>query len=234
MAARGKLIVLEGIDGSGKGTQLQLLVKAFTERRIPFTQIGFPNYQGFFGKMAGQFLNGDFGPLDAVDPHLSSLLYAADRWESKPNIEKFLAEGQAVLADRYIASNLAHQSASIAPEKRTEFLAWLKHLEYEVYGLPIEDLVLYLRVPVDEAQRLVGKKASRPYTSRRHDIMEGDASHLTAASQIYEELARRPNWAVIDCWDAASAALRSPEPIHTEVLSVVKSRLFPSEADGKI
>ncbi len=222
MPARGKFIALEGIDGSGKGTQLDLLVRAFTARKIPFTQVAFPNYKGFFGKMAGQFLNGDFGPLDEVDPHLSSLLYAGDRWESKPSIEKFLAEGKAVVADRYIASNLAHQSANIPAEKSAEFLAWLKHLEYGIYGLPVEDLVLYLRVPVAEAQRLVGKKAARSYTSKRHDIMESDAQHLATASQVYDELSRQPNWATIECWDASAHALRSPESIHEDILARVQ------------
>jgi dTMP kinase len=224
MAARGKLIVLEGIDGSGKGTQLQLLASAFTSRGIPFTQIGFPNYQGFFGEMAGQFLNGDFGPLDAVDAHLSALLYAGDRWELKPTIEQYLAEGKAVLADRYIASNLAHQGARVAAAKRAEFLAWLKRLEYDVYGLPTEDLVLYLRVPVSEAQRLVGQKAARAYTDKRHDIQEADETHLDAAAKAYETLSHQPNWAVIECWDAASGSLRSPEAIHAEILSVIESR----------
>jgi dTMP kinase len=234
MPARGKLIVLEGIDGSGKGTQLNLLAKAFNDCKIAFTQIGFPNYQGFFGKMAGQFLNGDFGPLHAVDAHLSALLYAGDRWELKPTIEGYLAEGKAVLADRYIASNLAHQGARVAPAERNEFLAWLKRLEYDVYGLPPENLVLYLRVPVSEAQRLVGQKATRAYTDKRHDIQEADKTHLDAAAQVYETLSHQPNWAVIDCWDAASGTLRPPESIHTEVLSVVESRIFPSALHGKI
>lgn len=228
MAARGKLIVLEGIDGSGKGTQLQLLARAFAARKMPFTQIGFPNYQGFFGKMAGQFLNGDFGPLHAVDPHLSALLYAGDRWELKPTIEQFLADGKAVLADRYIASNLAHQSARVASTKRSEFLTWLKRLEYDIYGLPPEDLVLYLRVPINEAQRLVGQKAARSYTEKRHDIQEADETHLEAAANVYETLSHQPNWATIDCWDAASSTLRSPESIHTEILSSIDARLFPS------
>src|SRR6202012_2512634 len=125
MAARGKFIVLEGIDGSGKRTQLDLVAKAFTSRGIPFTQVGFPNYEGFFGKMVAQFLNGDFGSLDAVDPHFSALLYAGDRLESKPTIESALAAGNAVLADRYIGSNLAHQGARVPPEKRAAFLDWL-------------------------------------------------------------------------------------------------------------
>src|SRR5271167_3598031 len=145
MSVRGKFIVLEGIDGSGKRTQLELLARTFTERGIPFSQISFPDYEGFFGKLVGQFLNGNFGSLEAVDPHFSALLYAGDRLEAKQRIEAALAGGKTLLADRYIASNLAHQGARVPPEKREEFLKWLKQLEYETYALPAEDMVIYLR-----------------------------------------------------------------------------------------
>ena len=118
----------------------------------------FPRYDGFFGKLVARFLNGEFGPLDAVDAHFSALLYAGDRYEAKPRIESELAAGRTVLADRYIGSNLAHQGARVRREERGEFLDWLKKLEYEIYALPAEDLVIYLRVPVAEAHRLVGQK----------------------------------------------------------------------------
>lgn len=226
MAARGKFIVLEGIDGSGKRTQLDLLARAFASRGVAFAEVGFPNYQGFFGKLVAQFLNGEFGALEAVDPHFSALLYAGDRLESKPAIEAALAGGKAVLADRYIGSNLAHQGARVPREKREEFLAWLKRLEYEIYGLPAEDLVLYLRVPVAEAHRLVGQKASRSYTSKRHDIQEADLAHLEAASQVYDELSRQPNWGRIECWDASANELRSPEAIHKEIVATIDSRVL--------
>ncbi|HWF40333.1 MAG TPA: hypothetical protein VG322_17540 [Candidatus Acidoferrales bacterium] len=221
MAARGKLIVLEGIDGSGKRTQLDLLAKAFASRGIPFTQVGFPNYEGFFGKMVAQFLNGEFGPLEAVDPHFSALLYAGDRLESKPAIESALAAGKCVLADRYIGSNLAHQGGRMPPDERAKFLEWLKRLEYEIYALPLEDLVLYLRVPVDEAQRLVGQKAARAYTDRRHDIQEADVKHLETAAQVYDQLSRQPNWATIECRGSTANALRPPDSIHEEILTKV-------------
>lgn len=228
MPARGKFIVLEGIDGSGKRTQLNKLTAAFASRGVGFTQVGFPNYEGFFGKMVAQFLNGQLGSLDAVDPHFSALLYAGDRLESKPAIEAALSAGKTVLADRYIGSNLAHQGARVQAEKRPEFLKWLKRLEYEIYGLPAEDLVFYLRVPVTEAHRLVGRKAARGYTKLRHDIQEADMAHLEAASQVYDELSQQATWSKIDCFDYATRTLRSPDSIHEEILATLESRLVTS------
>jgi dTMP kinase len=226
MKPRGKLIALEGIDGSGKRTQLDLLAHALEARGLSSVRIAFPRYGSSFGKLAGRYLNGDFGPLKAVDPHFSALLYAGDRFEAKGEIESALAEGKFVLADRYIGSNLAHQSARVSPEQRDEFLAWLKHVEYGIYGLPVEKLVLYLRIPAPEAYRLIGLKAPRSYTSLRHDILEADVTHLEQAAGIYDRLATEPNWVRIDCTNLASGILYSPEEIHRAVLSAVELRIL--------
>ncbi|HXX19427.1 MAG TPA: hypothetical protein VEJ46_08490 [Candidatus Acidoferrum sp.] len=225
MAARGKFIVLEGIDGSGKRTQLDALALAFARRGVAFSQISFPNYDGFFGKLVARYLNGEFGSLAAVDPHFSALLYAGDRLESKPAIETALASGKVLLSDRYIGSNLAHQGARVPRERRGNFLAWLKQLEYEVYALPAEDLVVYLRVPVAEAHRLIGQKGARDYTNRRHDLHEADVAHLEAAAKVYDELARQSNWLRVECFDAAAGALRPPAEIHEEILAAVDARI---------
>jgi dTMP kinase len=233
MAARGKLIVFEGIDGSGKRTQLELLAQSLLKRGVPFTQVGFPRYDGFFGKLVGQFLNGEFGPLEAVDPHFSALLYAGDRFESKQGMESSLAAGKAVLSDRYIGSNLAHQGARVPAAIRAEFLEWLARMEYEIYGLPREDLVLYLRLPVTEAHRLIGEKEQREYTTLRRDLQEADTSHLAAAAAVYGELARQPNWVTIECMDSTRRALRLPEEIHKDILAAVEARVFsPARAKG--
>src|SRR5579863_3042937 len=128
--SRGKLIVIEGIDGAGKGTQADLLARAFQERGIPFVKFGFPRYESSFGRLIAQFLNGEFGPLAAVDAHFSALLYAGDRFEAKPDLEAALHSGQTVVTDRYIASNLAHQTARVSAERRLEFISWLRRLEY--------------------------------------------------------------------------------------------------------
>jgi dTMP kinase len=226
MPARGKFIALEGIDGSGKRTQLELLARALEVRGYRMMQVSFPRYESFFGKLVGQFLNGDFGSGGQVDPHLSSLLYAGDRLEARPEMESALASGKIVLADRYVGSNLAHQSERVPAEKRDEFLAWLKQLEYGVYGLPVEDLVIYLRVPAVQAHRLVGLKAARGYTSLERDILEADMAHLEQTALTYERLAMEPNWMRIDCTDAVSGELYSPEEIHQAVIGTVESRVL--------
>jgi dTMP kinase len=225
MAARGKLVAIEGIDGSGKRTQLELLARELTARGLATHQISFPRYESFFGKLCGRFLNGDFGPLDLVDPHLSALPYAGDRFEAKPELEAALAAGKIVLADRYIASNIAHQGARVPEERREEFIAWLKELEYEVYGLPAEDLVIYLHLPVAQAHRLIGLKSARAYTSLKRDIQEADITHLQHTAIIFERLATAPNWARINCSEGDSGALDSPEEIHREVMRVVDARM---------
>src|SRR5271165_6112585 len=126
MAPHGKLIALEGIDGSGKRTQLDLLTSALEARGLSTFRISFPRYQSFYGKLVAQYLNGEFGTLAIVDPHLSALLYAGDRLEAKPEMEAALALGKIILADRYIGSNLAHQGSRVPPANQEEFFAWLK------------------------------------------------------------------------------------------------------------
>ncbi|HXW55251.1 MAG TPA: hypothetical protein VEJ67_05850 [Candidatus Cybelea sp.] len=248
MPPGGKLIAFEGIDGSGKRTQMEMLARALDGRGIPVARISFPRYEGFFGQMVGRFLNGEFGSLKTVDPHFSALLYAGDRLEAKPEIRAALEGGKIVLADRYVGSNLAHQGARVLKARRREFLEWLERLEYRIYNLPREDRIIYLRVPAAEAQRLVTKKPAREYTRRRRDLQESNLAHLKAASEVYDHLSEGPRWARIECATQArdcysravpavtgpgvsragnhrSIALRSAEEIHLDVLAAIRAPL---------
>ena len=229
MGYPGKLIAVEGIDGSGKQTQVRLLARELESRGHKVLATGFPQYDSWFGKMVGQFLNGDFGALDSVDPHFTALLYAGDRFEGKQPIVSALQNGEIVLADRYVGSNLAHQTARSAPEKRAEFRAWIEHLEYGIYGLPRETLVLYLRVPPREAQILVAKKSARAYTEAAHDILESNIWHLQDAADMYDQLSRGSNWKTIECFDAASQMMHTPEEIAAAVLTAVAPALRPQQ-----
>ena len=233
MPTHAKFVVFEGIDGSGKRTQLEMLSRSLAGRGIPCEQVGFPNYSGFFGNMVARFLNGEFGSLETVAPHFSALLYAGDRLESKGAIENALACGGVLLADRYIASNLAHQGARVAAKDRGEFLEWIRKLEYEVYGLPQEDLVVYLRVPVAQAHQLIGAKARRVYTEHRHDLQEASLAHLSAAAEVYDELATQSHWVKVDCLDPASGSMRTPASIHEEVASLIERHLSIPAGAGR-
>jgi len=221
---------LEGIDGSGKRTQLDLLVRALIERGIPTERISFPRYEGFFGSLVARYLNGEFGALEAVDPHLSALLYAGDRFEAKGGIEATLASGKTVVADRYIASNLAHQTARAPREQRDDFLAWLKKLEYEIYGLPAEDVVIYLRVPATAAHQQIAAKGARDYTKLPRDIHEANVSHLADASDVYDSLAHASAWVTIECFSRDANKMRAPEDIHREVLAAIEERILAARS----
>jgi dTMP kinase len=222
MTTSGKLIAIEGIDGSGKRTQVELLKNTLTARGYQTYVTGFPIYDSWFGKMVGEFLNGEFGPLEEVDPHFTALLYAGDRFEAKGQIEEALAAGKIVLADRYIGSNMGHQTARVPAEERGDFLKWIEHLEYQIYGLPRESVVIYLRVPPFEAQRLVAQKSARAYTPATHDILEGSLRHLGDAAEMYDELAKRANWISVQCFNSTYHAMRAPEVIAAEILAAIE------------
>jgi dTMP kinase len=225
MTAPGKLIAVEGIDGSGKRTQVDLLTLTLKARGHSVYSTGFPQYDSWFGKMVGKFLNGEFGSLENVDPHFTALLYAGDRFECKYKIEAALHGGQIVIVDRYIGSNLAHQTARVPPAKRADFLKWIEHLEYQIYSLPRENLILYLRVPPLEAQRLVSLKSARSYTSAQKDLQEASLHHLQDAAEMYDSLSRSVPWATIQCFDATLNAIREPEDIALDVLAAVEGAL---------
>jgi dTMP kinase len=229
MAAPGKLIAIEGIDGSGKRTQVQLLEHSLAAQGFSLYSTAFPQYDSWFGSMVGKFLNGEMGSLESVDPHFTALLYAGDRFEAKQNLEAALREGKIVLADRYIASNLAHQVARASAAERPEFINWIEHLEYNIYGLPRESLVLYLRVPPQEAQQLVARKSARSYTDAKQDLQESSLRHLEDAAEMYDLLSRRSPWATIQCFDATRSAMRLPEEIAAEILEAVGPALAGQE-----
>lgn len=222
---RYRFIAIEGIDGSGKRTQLDLLARFLKRRGIKIARFAFPDYHSFFGKMVGNFLDGKFGALKEVNPHFSALLYAGDRLENRGRLLAALDSGKMVITDRYIGSNLAHQTARMPATKRGAFLKWLQKLEYGVYALPKETVVIYLRVPPRAAQGLVAKKAARSYTRKSHDIQEANLRHLRDAASVYDYLARTErNWVCVDCYDAQRARVRTPEDIHSSMVKVLRKR----------
>lgn len=202
----GKLIVLAGIDGSGKTAQTRLLVERLRREGRTVSEEEFPRYEaGFFGQAAARYLRNEFGPASEVHPCLASVLYAGDRWEAKARMDAALGRGEVLVCNRYVSANLAHQGGKIASQAdRDAFFHWVETLEYEVFQIPRPSLTVFLSVPFDVASGLVDKKAARAYLGdQRRDGHESDHVHLRHAQEVYEHLCEhRPSWRRVECVEA--------------------------------
>ncbi len=221
----GKLVVIDGTDGSGKATQIEMLIKYFKQNKIPYETLDFPRYSdNIYGELAGRYLKGEFGGIDEVSPYLAALTYAGDRNLAKPQMEKWLSEGKIILSNRYVPSSQAHMSAKLPKSKQKKFINWLKKLEYKTNGLPQEDLVLFLYVSPKLSQQNVDKKGDRGYLGKgKKDIHESDLKHLDMSSKLYLKLSKeQPHWEIIDCLEGQE--MKSREKIHQEIIKALQKR----------
>jgi len=221
---KGKLVVIDGTDGSGKGTQTELILKYLDKLKIKNKYIDFPRYYtSFHGRMVGRYLSGEFGGLDSASPYLTSLFYAMDRLTARDEIVDWLEEGNTVVANRYTTSSMAFQTARIEKPKREEFLKWLYEMEYKEHKLPKEDLVIFLYVPVEISQKLVDQKAKREYVKgKKKDINEANVEYQKEVLKLYLELSKKySHWEVIKCVDAKGKLL-SIEKVQGKILRVLK------------
>lgn len=219
------IIAIEGIDGSGKNTQTKLLAKHLSEQGMKVVMLGFPCYsETFFGKEVGHYLNGSFGGLDDVSPKLASMLYAGDRFEKKSSIENALNSGAIIIIDRYVSSNIAHQSAKVADLEKVELQSWIETLEYDVYGLPRPNLNILLDLDASTSSKLVLMKDTRDYTSKNKDLHEENSSYLERVASVYRSLAAgSEDWEVINC--LGKGGIRPIDEISREILAVVSKAL---------
>ena len=217
-------IAIEGIDGSGKGTQAARLHAYLMSKGHRSALLSFPRYQQtMFGQKVGDFLNGRFGTLESVHPLLVSLLFAGDRFESRELIQSAMANYDVVICDRYVASNVAHQGAKASGTDRKELIDWIQHLEYSIYKLPRADLTLFLDVDVEHAQELIAAKSRRDYTDKAADLQEADANYLRRVREVYLELACGEQWKSIHC--VHGIHVRTIDEIATEIAAVVDASL---------
>lgn len=231
----GQLIALEGIDGTGKGTQARLLVEALERRGMQVELFSFPAYrQTFAGRLIGDYLDGGLGDPRAIDSRLTATIYALDRFEMRERLRSALQAGHTVICDRYVASNLAHQVARAQPRRRGEVRAFIEELEFGVFGLPRPTLTLLLDMPVSLAQRRVLQKSTRQYTRKQLDANEADLRHLKNALTEYRFQARAPDWRLIAT--TAGRRERTREEIHADLLAEIEECLSntkkPPQANG--
>lgn len=222
---KAQLIVIDGGDNVGKATQADLLMRRLVSDGISVGKMDFPRYnQNTFGHLLKEGLNGEHGDFMALDPKIAATLYAADRFESKKELMEWVEEERIIIFDRYVSANMLHQGAKIEDaDKRGEFLSWLDHVEYEIFGMPRPDLTIYLEVPPEKSEKLleyvvgIGAKVA--------DVAESDRDHQekVAACAAYLS-ASQDRWVTVKCI-GEGGELRTREEIHGEVYEIVKKHI---------
>ncbi|MCK9466705.1 MAG: hypothetical protein M0P94_00010 [Candidatus Absconditabacterales bacterium] len=197
---KGKFIVIDGTDGSGKGTQTKLLVQRLKNSGYSVEIADFPQYGKKSAIMVEEYLNGKFGTAQEVGPYRASVFYAIDRYAASFEIKKRLEEGKIVISNRYVSSNMGHQAGKIKdPKERDKFLQRLEEFEYRLFAIPKPDKNILLYMPTEIGQQLVDKKGHRDYIGgQKRDIHEADLQHLKDAAEAYKYVAKKYNWTIVD------------------------------------
>ena len=220
---KGRLIVFEGTDGSGKATQSRLLCEHLRRDGVYLENINFPRYGKPSAAMVQEYLDGNLGkhPGD-VNAYAASMFYAMDRYASyKQDWGDFYEAGGLIVADRYTTSNAVHQASKLQEGERKAYLEWLFHTEYELLGLPKPDLVVYLDMPTEITERMMRKREAD--TNTHADIHEQDAAYLRACRENARAIVRDCGWTHILC--AEGDQPRTPEDIHDQVYGLVRALL---------
>ena len=222
---QGQLIVIEGVDGSGKQTQTELLYDRLVKAGEKVMKISYPRYDKKSSAMVKLYLEGAFGKdPGTISPYIASTFYAADRYASyKEDYEDFLNQGGLVLVDRYTTSNMVHQAGKIKdPEERKCFLDWLWDFEFNLYGLPIPDQVFFLNIPPEINEQLIKNRNNKITGKQEKDIHENSSAHLRDSYQSALALVAEYGWTEISC--VQNNQLRSIESIHQEIWECIKER----------
>lgn len=224
---RGKLIIFEAGDGSGKATQAEKLYARLKADKYRVRKISFPNYKSDAAALIKMYLRGDFGANPAaVNPYAASVFYAVDRYASyKLDWEADYLDGAVIIADRYTTSNMVHQTAKIAgEEEKKEFLRWLWDLEFVKLSLPVPDAVIFLNMPPEQSFCIMEGRVNKFTGKAEKDIHEKDLAYLRESYKKACEFAREYGWLEVDCM--GETGLRSVEDIHEEIYVRLKARLF--------
>lgn len=220
---KGKFIVIDGTDGSGKATQTKLLVNRLKKEGYKVAMADFPQYGKKSAGLVEEYLNGKYGKPEEVGPYRASIFYACDRYDGSSKIKKWLSEGKIVVSNRYVASNLGHQGGKIKnPAERKKYFQWLYNLEYNIFKVPKPDLNIILHVNAAVAQRMVDKKKKRNYLKgKKRDAHEKDLKHLKNAEKVFIEIAKSfPKFLLIECVDKDN--IMSREKINSLIWERIK------------
>lgn len=220
---RGKLVVIEGTDGSGKATQTALLCDRLGADNLKFTKLSFPRYDKPSSKLVEMYLQGEFGDdVNAVGPYEASKFYAIDRYTSfVEDWGETYKNGGLIISDRYTTSNAVHQSAKMPKAERLEYFKWLSDIEYGSMGIPEPDLVIYLDMPLEATEKFMRKREAS--TDTKADIHEKNSTYLAQCKEAALDAAKYYGWHIIEC--AKDGKPRDKKDIHEEIYEVVKKLL---------
>ena len=221
---KGKLIIIEAGDGSGKATQTKLLYDKLICLGKNVMKIEYPDYESEACAPVKMYLRGEFGGhADDVNAYAASLFFAVERYASyRKKWKRAYEEGAIILADRYTTSNMVHQAVKIQDKnEREEFLHWLWDTEFTKMGLPVPDKVIFLNMPADLSGKLIEDRAQKTKTAK--DIHEKDAVYLAKCHAVYEQMAQKYGWEIVDC--AQNGIIRSIEDIHRDVMACIENYL---------
>jgi dTMP kinase len=219
---RGKLIVIEGTDGSGKGTQVTKLIERLKKEKYPVEITDFPQYGKASAYFVEKYLRGEYGTSKEIGPYIASTFYALDRFDKSFEMKKILDSGTHIVSNRYVSSSMGHQTGKIEGKvHRDKYLKWVDNFEHKMLNSPRADLIIFLNVPPAIGQKLVDQKVPREYTDgKKRDIHEADLDHLKKASEAYKYISQKFNWKVIEC--TKKGKLMGVDEIHKLVWEKVR------------
>lgn len=230
--AKGKFIVFEGLDGSGKSTQTKLLFDYLKNKGIEAVKIDFPQHGKKSSGMVDEYLNGKYGTAEEVGPYVASVFYACDRYDAKSKIDGWLKQGKMVIADRYLVSNIGHQGGKIKDKtERQKYFKWLYDFEFNLFKIPRPDINIILKTNVKFSKKLSNKITDEEKKAKRkaylvdettQDIHEKNQSHLEDALESFLQVAEEfpEDFKVVECVEGGR--LLAPDIIHKKVIKIVE------------
>jgi dTMP kinase len=227
---KGKVIVIEGCDGSGKATQTQKLYERLVKEKYNVIKVEYPNYESQSSALVKMYLGGEFGtkPED-VNPYVASTFYAVDRFASyKTNWKEFYENGGIIIADRYTTANMIHQASKINNlEERKRFLEWLWEFEFKTFELPVPSCVIFLDMPPEYSRKLMQERANKITGEADKDIHETNLDYLIHAYNNSCEVAEKYKWNRIYC--VKNEKIKTIEEIHDEIYEAIRQKIFKNK-----
>jgi dTMP kinase len=218
---KGKLIVIEGTDSSGKETQSKLLYQYLLNKGIPCRIVHFPNYDSPSSSLVKMYLAGEFGTeADSVSPYVASIFYAGDRYASwKTDWMPFYEQGGVIIVDRYVMSNLIHQASKLnTTEEKNGFRDWLYDLEFQIFSLPKPDMTIFLHVDIDLTFALMEERLNKITSEEKKDIHEKNYNYMKRSYETACYFSKEEKWEIVDCM--LEGEMKPIDVIHGEIISL--------------